>query len=71
MGRFRARFYVCSAPAARWGLGSGFDHVSEHCRSLAKAMDIPSWTGEWFWAEMAQFTSPTDRQHHGERGFPD
>eukprot|EP00972_Heterocapsa_arctica_P095292 14054582-Heterocapsa_arctica.AAC.1 len=26
MGRFRARFYVCSASAARWGLGSGFDH---------------------------------------------
>eukprot|EP00972_Heterocapsa_arctica_P027682 4070577-Heterocapsa_arctica.AAC.1 len=25
MGRFRSRFYMCSATASRWGLGSGFD----------------------------------------------
>eukprot|EP00972_Heterocapsa_arctica_P028714 4223953-Heterocapsa_arctica.AAC.1 len=71
MGRFRARFYVCSAPAARWGLGTGFDRVSEYCRDLARRMDIPAWTGEWFWEELGQFTSPNNRIHHGERGFPD
>eukprot|EP00972_Heterocapsa_arctica_P053660 7906139-Heterocapsa_arctica.AAC.1 len=46
MGRFRARLYVCSASAARWGLGSGFDHVSSTCRQIASDMEIPSWTGE-------------------------
>eukprot|EP00972_Heterocapsa_arctica_P040974 6040069-Heterocapsa_arctica.AAC.1 len=34
-------------------------------------MDIPSWTGEWFWEELGQFTTPTNRVHHGERGVPD
>eukprot|EP00972_Heterocapsa_arctica_P092430 13632447-Heterocapsa_arctica.AAC.1 len=34
-------------------------------------MDIPSWTGEWFWDVMGQFTTPTNRQHHGERQPPD
>eukprot|EP00972_Heterocapsa_arctica_P030042 4427490-Heterocapsa_arctica.AAC.1 len=71
MGRFRARFYVCSASAARWGLGSGFDHVSSACRQMASDVEIPSWTGEWFWNELGQFTSPTNRQHHGERCPPD
>eukprot|EP00972_Heterocapsa_arctica_P049224 7245123-Heterocapsa_arctica.AAC.1 len=28
MDRFRSRFYVCSAPASRWGLRSGFDVAS-------------------------------------------
>eukprot|EP00972_Heterocapsa_arctica_P085089 12537618-Heterocapsa_arctica.AAC.1 len=34
-------------------------------------MAIPAWTGEWFWDELGQFTTPGHRIHHGERGFPD
>eukprot|EP00972_Heterocapsa_arctica_P076398 11269730-Heterocapsa_arctica.AAC.1 len=49
MGRFRSRFYMCTATASRWGLGSGCDVTSECCRACAKEMNIPCWTGEWFW----------------------
>eukprot|EP00972_Heterocapsa_arctica_P002963 436720-Heterocapsa_arctica.AAC.1 len=66
MGRFRARCYICSASAARWGLGSGFDLVSAGARRLASDMLIPAWSGDWFWEELGQFTSPTSRVHHGE-----
>eukprot|EP00972_Heterocapsa_arctica_P044783 6608004-Heterocapsa_arctica.AAC.1 len=45
MGRFRSRFYMCSASASRWGLGSGFDVASARCRQLAEEMHIPCWAG--------------------------
>eukprot|EP00972_Heterocapsa_arctica_P002291 331988-Heterocapsa_arctica.AAC.1 len=34
-------------------------------------MQIPNWTGDWFWEDLGQFTTPTNRQHHGERSPPD
>eukprot|EP00972_Heterocapsa_arctica_P035870 5276718-Heterocapsa_arctica.AAC.1 len=43
MGRFRSRFYMCSAAPSRWGLGSGFDVTSERCRAFDKEMHIPCW----------------------------
>eukprot|EP00972_Heterocapsa_arctica_P052821 7774882-Heterocapsa_arctica.AAC.1 len=46
MGRFRARFYMCTASATRWGLGSGCDLVSKSCRELATEMKIPCWSGD-------------------------
>eukprot|EP00972_Heterocapsa_arctica_P094873 13991265-Heterocapsa_arctica.AAC.1 len=58
---------MCTAPASRWGLGSGCDVTSKKCRDFAKAMRIPCWSGEWFWDSLAKFTAPDNRQHHGER----
>eukprot|EP00972_Heterocapsa_arctica_P057767 8522891-Heterocapsa_arctica.AAC.1 len=45
MDKFRSRFYVCSATAARWGLKSGFDVASSRARKLASGMNIPCWSG--------------------------
>eukprot|EP00972_Heterocapsa_arctica_P029209 4295412-Heterocapsa_arctica.AAC.1 len=61
MDRFRSRCYVCSAPASRWGLRSGFDVASAKCRKLASEMHIPCWSGEKFWDDLEQFTTPTSR----------
>eukprot|EP00972_Heterocapsa_arctica_P115426 16447656-Heterocapsa_arctica.AAC.1 len=58
---------MCTATAARWGLGSGCDSTSQRCRDLAQDMHIPCWSGAWFWDSLAQFTTPGNRQHHGHR----
>eukprot|EP00972_Heterocapsa_arctica_P025099 3697494-Heterocapsa_arctica.AAC.1 len=71
MDRFRSRFYMCSAPAARWGLRSGFDVASVRARKLATAMNIPCWSGARFWDDLEQFTCPKSRVHHGQRTGPD
>eukprot|EP00972_Heterocapsa_arctica_P004734 702262-Heterocapsa_arctica.AAC.1 len=71
MRRFRACFYVCTASAARWGLGSACDIVSQRCRDLATDKRIPNWSGDWFWDELGQFTTTRDCQHHGEKTGPD
>eukprot|EP00972_Heterocapsa_arctica_P107371 15814468-Heterocapsa_arctica.AAC.1 len=67
MGRFRSRFYMCSASASRWGLGSGFDVASEKCRKFASEINIPCWAGVELWDDMEQVTTPDCKYHHGQR----
>eukprot|EP00972_Heterocapsa_arctica_P093007 13717833-Heterocapsa_arctica.AAC.1 len=52
MDQFRCRFYLCSAPAARWGLGSGCDVASARARRFATGMNIPCWSGASFWDDL-------------------
>eukprot|EP00972_Heterocapsa_arctica_P065741 9702627-Heterocapsa_arctica.AAC.1 len=61
MDMFRCRFYVCSAPASRWGLRSGFDVASVRTRKFATA----------FWDDLEQCTTPKSRVHHGQRSGAD